>query len=93
MKKKNEFVPASKEFFEHLRKFEKGLKITPPTEAIIYKIKGSYRFQILIKSLRKFDPPGKLLRNAILNSYVEFNQKSRYRDVKLIIDIDPQSII
>ncbi len=84
---------ASKEFFEHLRKFEKGLKITPPTEAIIYKIKGSYRFQILIKSHRKYDPSGKLLRTAILNSYVEFNQKSRYKDVKLIIDIDPQSII
>lgn len=84
---------ASKEFFEYLRKFEKGLKITPPTEAIIYKIKGSFRFQILIKSHRKYDPSGKLLRNAILNSFVEFNQKSRYRDVKLIIDVDPQSII
>ena len=84
---------ASKEFFEYLRKFEKGLKITPPTEAVIYKIKGSYRFQILIKSHRKYDPSGKLLRNAILNSFIEFNQKSRYRDVKLIIDVDPQSII
>ena len=84
---------ASKEFFEYLRKFEKGLKITPPTEAVIYKIKGVYRFQIVIKSLRKLDPSGKLLRNAILNSFVEFNQKSRYRDIKMIIDIDPQSII
>ena len=84
---------AAKDFFEYLRKHEKGLKITPPTEAIIYKLKGSYRFQILIKSHRKYDPSGKFLRNAIMNAFVEFNQKSRYRDVKLIFDIDPQSII
>ncbi len=84
---------ASKEFFSYLQKHQKGLKINPPTEAIIYKIKGSYRFQILIKSHKKIDPSGKLLRSAILNSFIEFNQKSRYRGVKLIIDIDPQSII
>ncbi|MCX6174912.1 MAG: primosomal protein N' [Ignavibacteriales bacterium] len=82
-----------REFFDYLRKHGKGLKMTPPTEAIIYKIKGMYRFQILIKSHKKFDPSGKQLRNAILNSFVEFNQRSRYRDIKLIIDIDPQSII
>ncbi|MFA7229536.1 MAG: primosomal protein N', partial [Melioribacteraceae bacterium] len=84
---------ASREFFEYLNKYAKGLKITPPTEAVIYKIKGSYRFQILVKSLKQFDPSGRLLRNAILNSLVEFNQKSRYREVKLILDIDPQSIV
>jgi primosomal protein N' (replication factor Y) len=82
-----------REFFNYLRKYGKGLKMTPPTEAIIYKIKGNYRFQILVKSHKKFDPSGKQLRNAILNSFVEFNQKSRFRDIKLIIDIDPQSII
>jgi primosomal protein N' (replication factor Y) len=84
---------AINEFYSYLQKYWKGLKITPPTEAIVYKIKGSYRFQILLKSLKKNDPSGKLLRSAILNTFVEFNQKSRYRDVKLIIDIDPQSII
>lgn len=84
---------AIREYFEHLRKHGKGLTITPPTEAIIYRIKGQYRYQILIKSHRKFDPSGKILRSAILNSFIEFNQKSRYREIKLIIDIDPQSII
>ncbi len=84
---------AAKDFFEYLSKFGKGLKISPPTEAVIYKIKGSFRFQILIKSHKKYDPSGKSIRTAILNSLIEFNQKSRYRDVKLIIDVDPQSII
>ena len=84
---------AIKDLFEILKRESKGLKLTPPTEAIIYKIKGFYRWQILIKSSKKFDPSGKVLRTALLNSMIEFNQKSRYRDVKLIIDVDPQSII
>lgn len=84
---------AINEFFAYLKKYSKGLKISPPTEAVIYKIKGNYRFNILIKSSKKIDPSGKLLRNALLNSYIEFNQKSKFKDVKVIIDIDPQSII
>lgn len=89
----NRAKAAITEFASYLKKYEKGLKISPPTEAVIYKLKGFYRYQILIKSFKKTDPSGKLLRNAILNSYIEFNQKSKFKDVKLIIDIDPQSII
>lgn len=84
---------AIKDLFEIIKCYPGGLKLTPPTEAIIYKIKGFYRWQILIKSSKKFDPSGKILRTALLNAMIEFNQKSRYRDVKLIIDVDPQSII
>ena len=91
--KEDRVKSAIGEFFNYLRKYGKGLKMVPPTEAIIYKIKGMYRFQILIKSHKKFDLSGRQLRNAILNSFIEFNQKSRFKDVRLIIDIDPQSII
>lgn len=84
---------AINEFANYLRKYSRGLKVSPPTEAVIYKIKGNYRFNILIKSSKKIDPSGKLLRNALLNSYIEFNQKTKFKDVKVIIDIDPQSIL
>jgi len=84
---------AITEFFNYLKKYEKGLKISPPTEAVIYKLKGFYRFHILVRSYRKTDPSGKILRNAILNSYIEFNQKTKFKDVKLLIDIDPQNIL
>jgi primosomal protein N' (replication factor Y) len=84
---------AIKDLFEILKRESKGLKITPPAEAIIYKIKGFYRWQILIKSSKKIDPSGKSLRTTLINTIIEFNQKSRFRDVKLIIDVDPQSII
>jgi primosomal protein N' len=84
---------ASIDFAKYINKYGNGLNIAPPTEAVISKIKGMYRFQILIKSKRKADPSGKLLRKPILNSFIEFNQKSRYRDIRIILDIDPQSII
>ena len=84
---------AINEFAGYLKRFSKSLKITPPGEAVIYKIKGFFRYHILIKSHRQTDPAGKLLRDAILNSYIEFNQKTKFKDVKVIIDVDPQSII
>ncbi len=81
------------EFANYLKKYSRRLKISPPTEAVIYKLKGFYRFQILIKSFKNTDPAGKLLRSAILNSYIDFNQKTKFKDVKVIIDIDPQNIL
>lgn len=80
-------------FHNELKKYNKWLKISSPTAAIISRLKGQYRYQILIKSSRQIDPGGKILREAILNSFVEFNRKSRYKDVRLIYDVDPQSVI
>jgi primosomal protein N' (replication factor Y) len=84
---------AINEFFNELKKFNKWLKISSPAPALIARLKGQYRYQILIKSHRETDPGGKILRTAILNSFVEFNRKSRYKDVRLIYDVDPQSIV
>lgn len=84
---------AAIDFRKSLKKFEKHLKISEPTTALIYKLKGFYRYHILLKSSRKSDPAGKLLRRAVLEAYTEFNRVSRYRDVKLFYDIDPQSIM
>jgi primosomal protein N' (replication factor Y) len=80
-------------YHSEIKKYSKWLKISSPTPAIIARLKGQYRFQILIKSDRQTDPGGKILRKAILDSYVEFNRKSRYKDVRLIYDVDPQSVI
>ncbi|NWG28233.1 MAG: primosomal protein N' [Ignavibacteriaceae bacterium] len=80
-------------FYTELKKFAKYLKISSPTPAIIARLKGQYRYQILIKSSKQTDPGGKILRKAILDSFVEFNRKSRYKDVRLIYDVDPQSLI
>jgi primosomal protein N' (replication factor Y) len=80
-------------FHKELMKYKNWLKISDPTTAQIFKIMGNYRFHILIKSIKEKDPGGAVLRKAILDSWTEFNKKSRFRDVKLYYDVDPQSIM
>jgi len=77
----------------HLNRYKKWLKVSDPTYAVIARIKGYYRFHILIKSRKEDDPGGGILHKAILDSFVEFNKSSRYKDVNLFYDIDPQSIM
>jgi primosomal protein N' (replication factor Y) len=84
---------AVNDFHRRLTKFSDKLQVLPPNEAIISKIKGIYRFQIMIKSLRKLDPGGKILRNSLFNTFVDYNQRSRFKDVKVSFDIDPQSVM
>jgi primosomal protein N' (replication factor Y) (superfamily II helicase) len=84
---------AATGFYNELKRYSKWLKISSPTPAIISRLKGQYRYQILIKSSKETDPGGKIIRKAILDSFAEFNRKSRYKDVRLIYDVDPQSII
>ncbi len=84
---------AAEDFYMQLSRYKKYLKITPAAPAVIARLKGNYRFQILIKSSKETDPGSKILRKAVLDSFSEFNRKSRFRDVRLIYDVDPQSIL
>ncbi|NWF49320.1 MAG: primosomal protein N' [Ignavibacteriaceae bacterium] len=84
---------AMKDFHHQLSNYKKWITITDPSPAVIARIKGSYRYQILIKSLKTVDPGGKILKKAVIDSFTEFNRKSRFRDVKLFFDVDPQSIM
>lgn len=84
---------AINDFYKYLIQYKKWLKISEPTTATIARLKGYYRFQILIKSLKEVDPGGAILRKAILNSFTEFNRRSRYKDIRLFYDVDPQSIM
>ena len=84
---------AINDFYKILQKYSYGILLLPPNEAVIAKIKGIYRFQIMLKSLRKTDPNGRTLRNALNNAFIEFNRVSKFRDVKIYFDIDPQSVL
>ena len=84
---------AAYDFYKEIIKYKNYLKISDPTTAQIFKLLNNFRYHILIKSYKDKDPGGAILRKAILDSWTEFNKKSRYRDVKLYYDVDPQSIM
>ncbi|PJA99086.1 MAG: primosomal protein N' [Ignavibacteriales bacterium CG_4_9_14_3_um_filter_30_11] len=84
---------AVDELFNYLNQFNKWISVSNPTPAIISRIKGFYRFQILLKSEKTSDPGGAILRKAILESITKFKQRSIFKDVKILYDIDPQSIM
>ena len=84
---------AAKDIHKYLLKQEKPIKVSPVTQAVIYKLKGFYRYQIIVRSRRSVDLSGKGLRDAVLNSYIDFNRFSRFKNVKIVIDIDPQSVV
>lgn len=81
------------DFYKELLLYKKYLKITPPSPAIISKLKGSYRYHLLIKSSKDSDPGGKVLQQTLFSSFAEFNRKSRYRNIHLFFDVDPQSVV
>ena len=81
------------DFYREIISYKKWLIVSKPSAAIIARLKGYYRFHMIIKSIKETDPGGKILRKALLNSYIEHNRKSRHRDVRLYFDIDPQSVM
>ena len=83
---------ALNDFYNILITKKASLTISVPQPAMIARLKGKYRFKILIKSSKSIDSSGKFLRNAVLETFIEFNQKSKFSDIKPIIDMDPQSI-
>jgi len=83
---------ASNDFYRKISAFRKKLEIMQPMPALISRIKGFYRYHLLVKSTRENDPGGGLLRKAVTDSLIEFNKTSRFREVRPFIDADPQSI-
>lgn len=81
------------DFYKEIIKYKNYLKISDPTTAQIFKLINNYRYHILIKSFKDKDPGGAILRKAIFEAWAEFNKKSRYKDVNIFYDVDPQSIM
>jgi len=94
-KSKNQLdsLTAIKKIYEHLIKERAPLLVSTPHEAIIFRIKGEYRYQILIKVKKEKDPSGRLLRGAINNTLNKLNNESVFNKIKLFVDIDPQSVM
>ena len=93
-KKEENVVSASREFFKILKnaasKNYSGLplRILPPGSEIIKKVSSKFRYKIIIKckNTDKF-------RKMISEAYKEFFDISRFKNVSVFVDINPERIL
>ena len=93
-KKEENVISASKEFFKILKNVASKnysglpLRILPPGSEIIKKVSSKFRYKIIIKckNTDKF-------RKMIAEAYKEFSNISRFKNVSVFVDINPERIL
>ncbi|MEJ5306053.1 MAG: primosomal protein N' [Ignavibacteria bacterium] len=90
----NQVKRAATEFHKFLNYDKKIIQVLGPAPAYISKISGRYRWHIIIKSNRAYDPNGAYLHSVLKKALNEFQLKvKKISNVRLIVDIDPVSTI
>ena len=82
----------SKRIKNSLLNHYKGLEILGPSACFKEKIKNNYRFQIILKSVKKYDSSGERLHSFINHNFIQ-NKNLRIGSNKINIHIDPLSMI
>lgn len=75
-------------FPEHASFYE---RIGPAAPAIA-KLRGDYRYHIIIKDLKSQDPNGDRLRRLLTGAIEQYQKRFADRKVKLIVDVDAHSL-
>ncbi|MDP4115463.1 MAG: primosomal protein N' [Bacteroidota bacterium] len=84
---------AINDFYKNILAYKKYVTISEPAPALIARLKSYYRFHLLVKSNKSEDKTGSWLRKAIMDSYIKFKKESKHKDIRLVYDIDPQSMM
>ena len=98
---KVEFVGQNREILSSLiEKFKHNLKgvyvgldILGPAPCFLEKLKNNYRFQLVFKSKKHFDPNGIYLHKFINKNFKNYNNKKLPGQNKINIYFDPLSLI
>ncbi len=80
-------------FYESLNLPENLGQILGPVASPLSKIQKNYRWQLIIKSNKKNDPSGKLLRKHLMETITIYKSRKQTRDVKILINVDPISLL
>ena len=68
-----------------------GLEVLGPAACFKEKIKNNFRFQIILKSIKKYDSNGEKLHLFINNNFIQ-NKNLKIGSNKIHIHIDPLSM-
>lgn len=90
----NQVKRAATEFHKFLKYDKKIIEVLGPASAYLAKLSGRYRWHIIIKSNRAYDPNGNYLHTVLKQAINDYHEKvKKISNVRLIVDIDPISTI
>lgn len=90
----NQVKRAATEFHKFLKYDKKIIEVLGPAPAYLAKLSGRYRWHIIIKSNRAYDPNGNYLHTVLKQAINDYHEKvKKISNVRLIVDIDPISTI
>ncbi len=85
---------TAEKFSEELRRTSPQTTILGPVAAVISRIKNNYRWQVVVKAIKANDPNAASVRSAIARVVQHLSaSSSHHRDVRIIVDVDPQGIM
>lgn len=89
--KENDVIRNSSKFAELLKKYNKHFITLGPAAAALSKLKGQYRWHIIIKSLKNADPAGKYVHDALQHAIQDYRKSTfgKSKSIKMILDVDP----
>ena len=81
----------AQKFADLLRKSSAVFKVLGPASAVLTRLKGEFRWQIILKSLKEKDPAGQAVHKALSSAVHSFKSTllGKSRSVKMIVDVDP----
>jgi len=82
-------------FAQLLRRSDSHLVILGPAPAVLSKLKGQYRWHIVIKDLKSKDISGRVAHEVLRKATQAYHNSAlgKSRAVKVIIDVDPQGMM
>jgi primosomal protein N' (replication factor Y) len=69
-----------------------AMEIMGPTQALIWKLRNFYRYQIVIKNLKAVDPGGKIFARIFADAHDRYRAEHGKGGVQLIVDVDAQGM-
>jgi primosomal protein N' (replication factor Y) (superfamily II helicase) len=87
-KQENQVRIAAEKLGETLRRSLPPEAVLGPAPAVLSKIKGSYRWHVLLKSLKTQDPTGAIARHAMRKAFAN-TQRDYPPGVRWHVDVDP----
>jgi len=70
-----------------------GVNVLGPAPAVVNRIRGQYRYQMLVRTSRRDDAAGNRLRDMVRQALMELKRTKNESQAIIEVDVDPQSVV